>query len=37
VSHDEGDGLAVIALSASGHQLLRDGGGVARTRAGVYQ
>ena len=37
VSDDEGDGLALIALQPAGDQLLRDGGGIARARAGVYE
>ena len=37
VGHDERDGVALVALQPLGDQLLRDGGGVARARAGVHQ
>ena len=37
VGHDEWDGVAVVALQPFRDQLLRDGGGVARARAGVHE
>jgi hypothetical protein len=37
VSHDERDCLAAIAFQPAANQLLSDGGGGARTGAGVYQ